>query len=209
MSALPEHAVVATAGSTDPAAPLVVLLHGRGSDESGIVGLAAYLPQRFAYAAVRGPVDLGGSFTWFQNRGVGRPVPESLRATIDWFRTWLDDVAPEGRPVVLVGFSGGAAFAGGLLLDDPSRWAGTAVLYGTLPFDAGVDVSPGRLAGARVLVAHGDTDPMIPRDLLDWTWSYLHDESGAELTAYHDGGGHEISAGALAALQGWLEALLP
>ena len=109
----------------------------------------------------------------------------------------------------LVGFSGGAAFAGGLLLDDPSRWAGTAFLYGTLPFDAGVDVSPGRLADAPVLVAHGDTDPMIPRDLLDRTWSYLHDESGAELTAYHDGGGHEISAGALAALQGWIEAQLP
>jgi phospholipase/carboxylesterase len=27
-------AVVATYGSTDPAAPLVVLLHGRGSDET-------------------------------------------------------------------------------------------------------------------------------------------------------------------------------
>jgi len=209
VTALPTTAVVATAGSTDPAAPLVVLLHGRGSDESGIVGLASYLPERFAYAAVRGPIDLGGSFTWFQNRGIGRPVPESLRATMDWFRTWLGGVAPEGRPVVIVGFSGGAAFAGGLLLDDPSRWTGTAVLYGTLPFDAGVDVSPGRLDGARVLVAHGDTDPMIPRDLLDRTWSYLHDESGAALTAYRDGGGHAISEGALAALQGWLEALLP
>jgi hypothetical protein len=25
---------------------------------------------------------------------------------MDWFRGWLDDVAPAGRPVVLVGFSG-------------------------------------------------------------------------------------------------------
>ena len=48
---------------------------------------------------------------------------------MDWFRAWLDDVAPAGRPVVLVGFSGGAAFAGGLVLDDPSRYAGAAVLY--------------------------------------------------------------------------------
>ncbi|MET3720897.1 MULTISPECIES: hypothetical protein [unclassified Arthrobacter] len=30
--------VVATAGSTDPSAPLVVLLHGRGSNEGEILG---------------------------------------------------------------------------------------------------------------------------------------------------------------------------
>lgn len=204
MTVLPERAVVATAGSTDPEAPLVVLLHGRGSDESGIVGLASYLPEHLAYAAVRGRVDLGGSYTWFENRGIGRPVPESLRATLDWFHGWLASVAPEGRPVVLVGFSGGAAFAGGLLLDQPERWAGTALLYGTLPFDAGLEVSRGRLAGARVLVARGDADTMIPRDLLDRTWSYLHEESGAALTAHRDGSGHAISPGALAALQGWI-----
>ena len=60
-------------------------------------------------------------------------VAESLAETMAWFRAWLDDVASRGRPVVLVGFSGGAAFAGGLLLDDPGRYAGAAILYGTLP----------------------------------------------------------------------------
>ena len=33
-----------------------------------------------------------------------------------WFRAWLGDVAATGRPVMLVGFSGGAAFTGRLLL---------------------------------------------------------------------------------------------
>ena len=92
---------------------------------------------------------------------------------------WLDDVAPAGRPVVLVGFSGGAAFAGGLLLDDPTRYAGAAILYGTLPFDAGVPTTPARLAGVPVFVAHGDADTVIPRELLDRTWHYLLGESGA------------------------------
>lgn len=36
--------VVATAGSADPAAPLVVLLHGRGSSERDIIGPAGHLP---------------------------------------------------------------------------------------------------------------------------------------------------------------------
>lgn len=197
---------VATRGSTDPAAPLVVLLHGRGSDEQQIIGLADALPAGPAYAAVRAPIGEGGGYAWFANRGIGRPVAQSLRETTDWFRGWLDGVAPPGRPVVLVGFSGGAAFAGGLLLDDPDRWAGVAVLYGTLPFDAGMPTTPGRLASASVFLAHGTNDTVIPADLLARTWEYAHTGSGADLTAHRDAGGHGLTEGALAALRGWLAA---
>ena len=132
--------VVAVSGSRDPEAPPVVLLHGRGSHEQEIITLAEHLPPGPAYAAVRAPIAEGGGFAWFANRGIGRPVAESLASTMSWFRAWLDGVAPTSRRVVLVGFSGGAAFAGGLLLGDPTRYAGAAVHYGTLPFDAGVPV---------------------------------------------------------------------
>ena len=197
--------VVATAGSRDPAAPLVVLLHGRGADEAGILGLADLLAPGPAFAAIRAPIAEGGGFAWFANRGIGRPVAESLRATMDWFRGWLDEVAPAGRPVVLVGFSGGAAFAGGLLLDDPARYAAGAILYGTLPFDADLPVTPGRLVGVPVFVAQGEHDVVIPRELLDRTWNYLHDESGAPTSGRRDPVGHAISAAAVGELAGWLQ----
>jgi phospholipase/carboxylesterase len=200
---LPEP-VVRTAGSADPAAPLVVLLHGRGSSERDIIELAPHLPQNAAYAAVRGPIAEGGGFAWFANRGIGRPLPDSLRLTMAWFTSWLDTVAPAGREVILVGFSGGAAFAGGLLLDQPSRYSGAAILYGTLPFDAGVPVTPGRLAGIPVLVAQGEQDTVIPRELLDATWEYLTNPSGAPAWATRYPGGHGISAPALGELGGWL-----
>jgi phospholipase/carboxylesterase len=45
--------VVATAGAEDPSAPLVVLLHGRGSHEREILTLTGRLPAGRAYAAVR------------------------------------------------------------------------------------------------------------------------------------------------------------
>jgi phospholipase/carboxylesterase len=202
--------VVASAGPPAPAAPLVVLLHGRGSDERQILGLAADLPAGPEYVAVRGPIalDTGGS-AWFANRGIGRPVAESLRATLDWFRAWLETVAPADRPVVLVGFSGGACFAGGLLLDDPSRWSGGAILHGNLPFAAGVPVTPEHLAGIPVLVTQGERDEMIPRDLSAASLAYLADESGASLTSYRDPGGHEISLATLDSLRTWLVAVLP
>jgi phospholipase/carboxylesterase len=197
-------AVVATYGSTDPASPLVVLLHGRGSDEAQILGLAAHLPAGPAYAAVRAPIAEGGGYAWFANRGIGRPVAESLRATMDWFRGWLDAVAPAGRPVVLVGFSGGAAFAGGLVLDEPGRYAGAAVLYGTLPFGADLATDTGRLAGLPVFVAQGDGDHVIPRELLDRTWDYLLAESGAPTVAVREPGGHQLTAATVHRLAEWI-----
>jgi phospholipase/carboxylesterase len=197
-------AVVATSGADDPDAPLVVLLHGRGSHEREILALADHLPAGPAYAAVRAPITENGGYAWFANRGIGRPVAESLRATMDWFRGWLDEVAPPGRPVVLIGFSGGAAFAGGLVLDDPARFAGAAVLNGTLPFDAGLPTTPGRLAGLPVVVAQGEHDTVIPRELLDRTWDYLLGPSGAPALARRDPVGHTIAAPALAMLAGWV-----
>jgi phospholipase/carboxylesterase len=195
-------------GSIDPAAPLVVLLHGRGSTDTDIVGLADQLPVGPAYAAVRAPIAEGGGYAWFANRGIGRPVAESLAATTDWFREWESEVAPAGRQVVLAGFSGGAAFAGALLLQEPTRYAGAAILYGTLPFDAGVPTTRGRLEGARVLVVHGEHDVVIPRDLLDRTWSYLHDGAGSATTSLSDPGGHGLSAAGLYELRRWLAGVL-
>lgn len=195
--------VVEKVGSSDETAPLVVLLHGRGSDERDMLGLAAELPAELSYAAVRAPIAEGAGYAWFANRGIGRPIAESLRSTMDWFRGWLDD-ASKVRPVVLVGFSGGAAFAGGLVLDDPNRYRGVAILYGTVPFDAGVPVEPGRLEGIDVLVAQGDADGVIPRDLLDGTWNYLVNDSGAAVATHRDSGGHGISPAALDALGRWL-----
>src|SRR6476619_7702915 len=93
-------AVVAERGAAEPQAPLVVLLHGRGSHEQEILTLADHLPPGPQYAAVRAPIAEGGGFAWFANRGIGRPVAASLADTMAWFRDWLDAEAGE-RPVVL------------------------------------------------------------------------------------------------------------
>jgi phospholipase/carboxylesterase len=192
-------------GSDDPAAPLVVLLHGRGSDEREIIDLADELPAGLAYAAVRGGVALDeGGFAWFERGGIGRPTPASLREQMDRFRAWLDRVAPPGRPVVLIGFSGGAAFAGGLALDDPARYAGVAVLYGTLPFDAGVPTTPDRLDGLQVFHAQALGDFVIPRDLQDRTWDYLLHDAGTDNVTHRHPGGHEITPAVLGSLRVWV-----
>lgn len=188
----------------DPRLPLVVLLHGRGSRETDIIGLAGHFPDGASYAAVRAPIAEGPGFAWFVNRGIGRPVAESLARTMAWFRTWLDEAAPAGRPVVLVGFSGGAAFAGGLILAEPERFAGAAILYGTLPFNSGVPTTAGRLRDLPVFVAQGEADHVIPAELLGATWNYLRDASGAAATALKSPGGHHLDRNTATALATWI-----
>ena len=118
--------------------------------------------------------------------------------------------APDAPLVVLlIGFSGGAAFAGGLLLDGPKRYAGAAILYGTLPFDAGVPTDAGRLDKVPVFAAQGEDDHVIPRELLDRTWEYLRSESGADTVALRQPGGHQITAQTVIALGEWITQRLP
>lgn len=125
-------------GSRDPAAPLIVLFHGRDATETDMTWLAPYLPDGAAYASVR---------------------------------------------------------AAGLL-------------YGTLPFDAGVPVTRGRLAGVPVFVAHGLHDTIIPVGLQSRTWDYLVQESGSPLWAQREPTGHELTAKTASELAGWIEARL-
>ncbi len=196
--------VVAWRGSQDPTAPLVVLLHGRGSHEEDIVRLADLLPEGNAYAAVRAPISEGGGFAWFANRGIGRPLAGSLADTIGWFRDWLDMTAAPERPVLLVGFSGGATFAGGVALADPHRFAGLATMYATLPYDAGLPVEAHRLDGLPVLVIQGESDQVIPTELQRASWDYLHDDSGAEVTGRRSPGGHALTSEDVAVLGTWI-----
>lgn len=191
-------------GSGDSRSPLVVLLHGRGSDEQSMVAAADILPHRLRYAAVRAPIAEGSGYAWFENRGVGRPVRESLTATMAWFREWLDEAAPSGTPVALVGYSGGAAFAGGLILDDPGRYAAAVLLHGTMPFDADLPLTTGRLAGVPVFLAHGIHDTVIPPELQLRTWDYLVRYSGSALWAEREPTGHEITTRTFLVLGKWL-----
>ena len=76
----------------------MVVLHGRGSNQREILALAPHLPEGAAYAAVR-PDRPGGGFAWFASRSIGRPVAESLEATMAWFRGWSGSSAtPARRP---------------------------------------------------------------------------------------------------------------
>lgn len=188
--------------------PLVIALHGRGSDESAMVGLAQHLPSGFAVAALRAPIEEGGGYAWFANRGIGRPIEESIKDTAGAVFEWLDEVRDGHPQVFLLGFSGGTAMAGALLLLDPHGFDGVVLLSGTLPWDAGFDTSDGVLADVPVFWANDEADPVIPRDLVRRSEEWLRTQSGATLTERHYPGlNHSINLAELTDVSAFLSGL--
>ena len=126
-----------------------------------------------------------------------------------WVRTWLDGPATadydRGR-TFLLGFSAGMMTAGALVLDDPSRFAGAALLSGAIALDAG-DATPARLAGVPIFAAHGTADTMIPPELVLQTQRYLRERSGAVLTERSYPHDHSISRREIGDIAAWLEGL--
>ncbi|MFD6327683.1 alpha/beta hydrolase [Streptomyces sp. NPDC058442] len=182
-----------------PGTPLVVALHGRGADEASFAQLAPHLPQEATMAFVRAPLAEGGGYAWFANRGIGRPLPDSLAATAGWLFDWLDTEAAGHTSVSLLGFSGGMAMAGGLLLARPEWFAAAVLLSGTLPWDAGLPEEQGRLTGMPVFWGRDTADQVIPADLVTRTGTWLHEDSGARLEERrYPGQGHGISLPELA-----------
>lgn len=196
--------VLLAAGSTDPEAPLVVCLHGIGQDETALKLIADAGPSELGYVAVRGPVQIQGGYNWFDLNPDASMRRDTLIETLGWFRSWLDDYAPAPRPVLIVGFSAGAAFAAAALAQEPSRFAGAALLSGSLPWFEGPDVAPGRWDGVPVFLVRSERDRIIPAELTEQTWAYLREESGADLTTRLDPGRHEVSEETAAELGQWL-----
>ncbi len=191
-----------------PATPLVVFLHGRGADEHDLLDIADFLPRAYTYASVRAPVPVaGGGYTWFENRGVARPIPESIASSTAAFRTWLDDpsIGCATQTCYLVGFSAGMMMAAALALDDPARFAGAVLLSGAIAFDGAAQATDGRLNGFRAFYGRGTLDDVIPRELVSQTDAYLRERSGASLTFREYAHGHSISRAELGDVATWFE----
>lgn len=189
--------------------PLVVLFHGRGSNEDDLLSIADELPPAFAFVALRGPIamDFGG-YTWFENRGLGRPVGRSLRSSVDLVQSWLDDLDSSRFDVdriVLLGFSAGMLMASALLIDRPERFRGAVLLSGTLPWDNGeIEPTAGRFANVPIFYGRGEYDDVIPLDLVARSVAYLENDSGAALTAHLYPTDHAITSDELGDIRNWM-----
>lgn len=189
------------------ASPALLLLHGRGSNELDLLGLAQELDPRLLVISARAPFRLDYGFHWYGLLEVGRPEPRSFAQGLELLEEFsqqiVDGYGLDPKRLFLLGFSQGAMMAGSLTLKAPERVAGTVMLSGYLPLHTGLEVEPARLAGQPFFIAHGAYDSVIPIGFGREAKEYLAD-LGAELTYREYPIDHQVSDWELRDVDEWL-----
>jgi phospholipase/carboxylesterase len=191
---------------------LLVLHHGRGTDERDLLGLADALDpaRRLHVVTPRAPLQLPGSpgYHWYLVPRVGFPDHDTFHAARAalaelhdglWAQTGI-----EPARTVLGGFSMGAVMSYAMALgDDRPAVAGILAFSGFIPVVDGWQPHLEDRRSTRVFIAHGRADPIIEvgfgrraRDLL---------ESGGLAVDYHESDvPHTIDPDVLPAAAKWL-----
>ncbi len=143
--------------------PLMILLHGLGTNEADLAPMADGLDRRLQVVFVRAPhpvPDIDGGFQWFSR---GEPSEAALAAALTPLHETVTSLAraaaADGPPgIFLGGFSQGAVVAVAYACRQPDPpLAGLVLLSGYLP--EVVAVPP--LRGLPVFLGHGQDDAVI------------------------------------------------
>ena len=195
---------------------LLVLHHGRGTDERDLIGLADLLDpeRRLRVVTPRAPLQLPGSpgYHWYLVPRVGHPDSESFEAARTALaelhdRLWEESgIGPERT--VLGGFSMGAvmSFAMGLGGERPAP-AGTLAFSGFVPTVEGWEPSFADRPDTRVFVSHGRNDPVIGIEFAHRARE-LVEAGGLDLTYRESELGHQIDPAHLRDAVTWLGEVL-
>jgi len=196
---------------------LLVLHHGRGTDERDLIGLADYLDpeRRLLVVTPRAPLTLPGSpgYHWYLVPRVGYPDRQSFEAAREGLaelhdRLWEESgVGPERT--VLGGFSMGAvmSYAMGLGADRPAV-AGILAFSGFVPTVEGWEPSMGDRQGTRAFVSHGQRDPVIGVEFAERARELL-EAGGLDVTYRTSELGHQIDPAHLRDAAAWLGEVIP
>lgn len=196
--------------------PLLLLLHGVGSNEADLFGLAPYLDARLLVVSARAPVVLGpGSFGWFRidftPEGMVADLAQakrSLEMLPGFIEELIETYGTDARRTYLAGFSQGAMMSLALMLTRPKGLAGVAAMSGRLPRQViGAEPDRDALDGLPVHITHGLYDPVLPVEGARDARRYL-EQLPVELTYREYPMGHEVSMESLRDVSAWLKAAL-
>jgi len=161
-----------------PSAPLVVLMHGMGSNEDDLAALAPLVPAEYGVVSLRAPLGFGGGYAWFRPSDTpATPDAAEVMQAADAVFAWLDQNVPADHPVVPMGFSQGGAMVSQLLRMRPARFVGGVMMSGFLGSPAVDTDDEFTRAQLPIFIGRGDVDPIVPLERFTETAEWLHERS--------------------------------
>ncbi len=188
---------------------ILLLLHGWTGDENSMWIFTRHFPPEYWIVTPRAPNPAHeGGYSW------RAPAPRGSWPTIDLFRPaaealieFLNHFASANQlmasPVDLAGFSQGAALTLTLGALYPERVRKMGILAGFAPEGAEKLLTPGRLSGKTIFMAHGTSDQIVPLEMARRVLQLL-EGAGAQVTYCESAVGHKLSAEGLKALENYL-----
>jgi predicted esterase len=189
---------------TDPARPVMLVLHGTGGDEHDLIPLARTIDPAAPILSPRGRVIENGMPRFFRRLAEGVFDEADLRVRTAELAEFIGAAAQhygfDPARVVAVGYSNGANIAASLLLAGTNALAGAVLLRPMVPFEPAVLPD---LRGRSILVSASRRDPIVPPVLTERLADLLT-SAGADVTTAWWPSGHGLSQQEIEAAREWL-----
>ncbi len=155
--------------------PLLLLLHGYGSNEEDLFSFASELPDAYYVISARAPYDLMyRSYAWY---AINFDADENKFSDLEQAKTSRDVVAGfidellaqypiNEQDVTLIGFSQGSILSYAIALSYPQKVQHVVAMSGYLNLDMAIsDYAQNDFKNLKVFASHGTVDQVIP---VDW-----------------------------------------
>jgi phospholipase/carboxylesterase len=193
--------------------PLLLLLHGYGSNEEDLFAFAGQLPDQYFVISVRAPYSLPPyGHAWYainfdagMNKFTDNVQAAQSRDLIAKFVGEVLEAYPVDKSnVTLIGFSQGAILSYAVALSYPEKISRVAALSGYLNQDIIKDASDSKVRDVRFFISHGTADQVVP---VEWARNAPELLKGRGLTPeYHEYPvGHGVAPQNFHDLLAWLD----
>ena len=155
--------------------PLLLLLHGYGSNEDDLFSFASELPAEYYVISVRAPYDLMyGSYAWY---AINFDADENkfsdlnqARSSRDLIANTIDELIAaypiDAQNVTLIGFSQGTILSYAVALSFPQKVKRVVAISGYLNTEMAVEnYAQNDFKNLSIFASHGTVDQVIP---VDW-----------------------------------------
>ncbi|PJE44288.1 MAG: phospholipase [Flavobacterium sp.] len=152
--------------------PLLLLLHGYGSNEEDLFSFATELPEDYYVVSARAPFDLSyGSYAWyainfdadenkFSDIGQARASRDIIARFIDEF---VANYPIDAKNVTLIGFSQGCILSYAVAVSYPEKVQRVVAMSGYWNPEIAVDdYLENDCSKLRIFASHGTVDQVIP-----------------------------------------------
>lgn len=196
-------------------APVLILLHGYGSNEKDLFSFSNQIPDNWLVVLVRAPFSIGNNrYKWYNVEMVNEKITmnfedeeKSRMAILKLIDQIVLKYKADKNKVVVAGFSQGANMSIGLALTEPTKVLAAGCFSGRFM----EEIKPlihqkERLKSKQVFISHGTADTMLPIRYAEENQEILKG-FGIEITLSTDNVAHSISNKQLNEFVEWIKAL--